>query len=82
MQFLAGGIWVALLTTAFGLAVAIPSMAAYHLFDGLIRRRSAQMQDFAAELNNLFGRSCGIDVLHEQKSVENPEKDYETIHAV
>ena len=29
---LAGGIWEALLTTAFGLAIAIPALTAHHLF--------------------------------------------------
>ena len=33
---LAGGIWEALLTTAFGLAIAIPALAAYHLFENKI----------------------------------------------
>ena len=32
-QLLAGGIWEALLTTAFGLMIAIPSFIAYHLFN-------------------------------------------------
>ncbi len=33
---LAGGIWEALLTTAFGLIVAIPTMFAYHYFEGRV----------------------------------------------
>lgn len=33
---LAGGIWEALLTTAFGLCVAIPAMLAYHCFEGRV----------------------------------------------
>jgi biopolymer transport protein ExbB len=33
---LAGGIWEALLTTAFGLCVAIPAMLAYHCFEGQV----------------------------------------------
>ena len=32
-QLLAGGIWEALLTTAFGLMIAIPSFIAYHIFN-------------------------------------------------
>jgi biopolymer transport protein ExbB len=33
---LAGGIWEALLTTAFGLIVAVPTMAAYYYFEGKV----------------------------------------------
>ena len=33
---LAGGIWEALLTTAFGLCVAIPSLLVYHYFEGRV----------------------------------------------
>jgi len=33
-QVLAGGIWEALLTTAAGLAAAIPTLIAYHYFEG------------------------------------------------
>lgn len=35
---LAEGIWAALLTTVFGLIIAIPSIIAYHFFDGLAER--------------------------------------------
>lgn len=40
---LAGGIWEALLTTAFGLAVAIPTAVAYHAFEGMIERWEQEM---------------------------------------
>ena len=33
---LAGGIWEALITTAFGLIVAIPTLVAYHYFEDRI----------------------------------------------
>jgi len=42
---LAGGIWEALLTTAFGLMVAIPAMAAFYLFEGEVDRIRALMKD-------------------------------------
>lgn len=41
---LAGGIWEALLTTVFGLIVAIPCMAAYHAFEGIADQISREMQ--------------------------------------
>lgn len=51
---LAGGIWVALLTTAFGLIVAIPVMAIYHFFENLVNNRSDEMQYLISELNQSF----------------------------
>ena len=42
---LAGGIWEALLTTAFGLAVAIPALTAYHLFENKISNTKDKMKD-------------------------------------
>lgn len=47
---LAGGIWEALITTAAGLFVAIPTMVAYHYFEGRVDNISVQMKDAAAEL--------------------------------
>ncbi len=58
---LAGGIWVALLTTAFGLAVAIPAFAAHHLFDAIIRRRAETLENLLPKLNTIFGRNVQID---------------------
>ena len=47
---LAGGIWEALLTTAFGLAIAIPSMAAYYFLEGEVDRAKAAMKDAATQV--------------------------------
>ena len=47
---LAGGIWEALITTAAGLFVAIPTMVAYHYFEGRVEDISSQMKDAASEL--------------------------------
>ncbi len=51
---LAGGIWEALLTTAFGLIVAIPVTALHHYFDTLVNKRSDEMQHLISELNIFF----------------------------
>jgi biopolymer transport protein ExbB len=51
---LAGGIWEALLTTAFGLIVAIPVTALHHYFDNIAGRRSDEMQHLISELNIYF----------------------------
>ena len=50
---LAGGIWEALITTAFGLSVAIPTLVAYHYFEGRVHNVSSKMKDMAAELVEL-----------------------------
>ena len=43
-QALAGGIWKALITTALGLGVAIPSYLAYYILAGLSERRLVQLE--------------------------------------
>ena len=48
---LAGGIWEALLTTAFGLAIAIPAATAYHYFESLADRRISEMTSIVSVLN-------------------------------
>lgn len=42
---LAGGIWEALLTTAFGLVIAIPALAAYYMFEGQVESVRVAMKD-------------------------------------
>ena len=51
---LAGGIWEALLTTAFGLAVAIPALTAYHLFENKISNTKDKMKDSIIRVNTLL----------------------------
>lgn len=50
---LAGGIWEALITTAAGLSVAIPTLVAYHYFEGRADNIAAQMKDVASEFLEL-----------------------------
>ena len=47
---LAGGIWEALLTTAAGMAVAIPAALALAWFEGVIDRVAADMEDLATRV--------------------------------
>lgn len=54
---LAGGIWEALLTTAFGLIVAIPAMAAYHYFEGEVDNLSARMKDTVTQMFLRYAQS-------------------------
>jgi biopolymer transport protein ExbB len=46
---LAGGIWEALITTAAGLFVAIPTMIFYHYFESKVDNIGASMKEAAAE---------------------------------
>jgi len=52
---LAGGIWEALITTAAGLSVAIPTVVAYHYFEGRVDGFSAQMKDAIQSLLEWVG---------------------------
>ena len=54
---LSGGIWEALLTTAFGLTVAIPAMAAFYSLEGEVDRVRAAMRDAAQRLTVHFGQT-------------------------
>lgn len=47
---LAGGIWEALLTTAAGMAVAIPAVAALTWFEGIIARLRHDMEDMVSRI--------------------------------
>ncbi|MEK7308708.1 MAG: MotA/TolQ/ExbB proton channel family protein [Nitrospirota bacterium] len=52
-QVLAGGIWEALITTAAGLFVAIPTLVAYHYFEGRVDNTASSMKDVAVEFIEL-----------------------------
>lgn len=58
---LAGGVWEALLTTAFGLIVAIPAMFAYHYFEGRADDYERKIHRYAHEVVNAAeeGRNRG-----------------------
>jgi biopolymer transport protein TolQ len=53
------GISEALITTAVGLAAAIPAAIAYNIFGHSIREMGAKMDDFSAEFLNMAERSFG-----------------------
>jgi biopolymer transport protein ExbB len=58
-SLLSGGIWQALLTTAYGLTIAIPSMAAFHLFEGEVDRVRASMKDASIVVLGSFNKLTG-----------------------
>ena len=51
---LSGGIWQALLTTAMGLAIAIPVMAAYNWMDRKTQRVAEQINDAVTQVFTLY----------------------------
>jgi len=53
VALLAGGIWEALLTTAAGLSVAIPTLVMYHYFEGIVDSRAVQYKNIAADIFDL-----------------------------
>lgn len=53
---LAGGIWEALITTVFGLVVAIPAMVFFHYFENKTDFIARRMQLVIAELDRFFGK--------------------------
>lgn len=53
---LAGGIWEALLTTAFGLGIAIPALAAFYLLEAEVERVRNAMKDAVIRINRALGR--------------------------
>ena len=65
---LAGGIWVALITTAAGLAVGIPTHLCYNWLVGKVGKLVFEMECYSTEILDLMF-SGSHDELHERKSV-------------
>jgi len=59
-SILSGGIWEALLTTAFGLTVAIPAMAAFYYLEGRVDQARAGMKDASIRVLRHFGKTPHI----------------------
>jgi biopolymer transport protein ExbB len=55
---LAGGIWEALLTTVFGLVVAIPCMAAYHAYESHADKIARRMELAVTALDDALQPTC------------------------
>lgn len=56
-SLLAGGIWEALLTTAVGLIIAIPALAAFHILQSEVDKVRSTMTDLTTRLITRHGRS-------------------------
>ena len=61
---MAGGIWEALLTTAAGMAVAIPTLIFYHYFMSRLRRIDHHMKHYAMEILRHLRIHGKIDECH------------------
>jgi biopolymer transport protein ExbB len=57
---LSGGIWVALLTTAFGLLIAILTLIAHHYFSDLVSSRYEDLQILVSHLNVHTGAALSM----------------------
>jgi biopolymer transport protein ExbB len=75
VSLLSGGIWIALLTTAFGLLVAIPTLIAHHYFSNVVTGRSEDLRFLISRLNVHTGAE--VSLIPEQDS----ENGYEAISA-
>jgi biopolymer transport protein ExbB len=71
---LAGGIWEALLTTVFGLIVAIPCMAAYHGFEGAADTIARQMQAAVVLMDDLLEAAIAAEAGERNLEFSAPER--------
>jgi biopolymer transport protein TolQ len=60
LRAVAPGVSEALITTAAGLAAAIPAVIAYNLFTHRMREFGSRMDDFSLELLNMIERTAGV----------------------
>jgi biopolymer transport protein ExbB len=74
---LAAGIWEALITTVYGLVIAIPAMAAYHGFESVADKIARRMQFVISELDEFFGKHSVSEF-----KAEDPALAEETMRAV
>lgn len=76
---LSGGIWEALLTTAAGLSVAIPTLLAFHWADRTIERCREKLQDRLARLKVQVRRHAGWQPMRPE--VSHDEAPRPVVHA-
>jgi len=75
---LAGGIWEALLTTVFGLVVAIPCMALYHAFEGHADKIARRMEMAVTSLDDLLSPSSSSTVTTKPRQ-RAQEEEFSTV---
>ncbi|ASK33083.1 flagellar motor protein MotA (plasmid) [Alcanivorax sp. N3-2A] len=77
-SILSGGIWEALLTTAAGLSVAIPALAAFHWADRTIELCREKLQDRLARLKVQVRRRQAAKPVREEHQAATPRR---VVHA-
>ncbi len=70
-SILSGGIWEALLTTAFGLTVAIPAMAAFYYLEGEVDHVRASMKDVSIRVLRHFGKTPSHITTRDDHKIED-----------
>ncbi len=70
-SILSGGIWEALLTTAFGLTVAIPAMAAFYYLEGEVDHVRASMKDVSIRVLRHFGKTPASISTRDDEKIED-----------
>ncbi len=77
----ASGIWVAMITTALGLIVAIPAFFIFRIFEKIVEKRSTQMSYVISILNQLYAcEVCPTSLGAYNKNTESSSEEdiYET----
>jgi biopolymer transport protein ExbB len=74
---LAAGIWVALITTAAGLIVAIPAYLGYRYLQGRVNSLIVEMEEDSLELADLIATTTPPDADRGTKEVEDGEAEEE-----
>lgn len=69
---LAEGIWAALLTTVFGLCIAIPSFLILQVFESRVDRMSRRMSYVVAYLDQWLGRKTASAISRKKEKIEEP----------
>lgn len=69
-ESLAGGIYVALYTTAAGLIVAIPAYLAYRSFQGIADAKVRDMEDLAVDILNRLDRTIPANAKNKDRETE------------
>jgi len=76
---LAGGIWEALLTTVFGLIVAIPAMAAFHAFESHADKIARRMEMVSGSIDEVLGVVPGCAMGAPDRTAAAPTDDWNTV---
>jgi biopolymer transport protein TolQ len=82
LRAVAPGVSEALITTAAGLAVAVPAVVGYNQFTGRLREFGARLDDFGRELLNAIENSAAVAPRTEGQSPQTqqtaPRTGYES----